>query len=325
MVAPETVDRNHSNVLCVPGRDNLSVGIGMGSGFFQTSFLEGGNDRSGGPTFDPRFTGEPFLPEARVNFFQGKSRGYTIERYVVTDPNRRDLTEIAIAVSLFTYPNRDKELLTERVIQGLSHPRTVLQIARYEGNPVGTAVLRKITFNVGAPARRKRVGYSSRAIVEEHEGEWLGTMFLEEGVKAQDEDVNPIDAIALMTQNVQSFLTLRRAKRRLDFEGSIRPFERLYRGRTPEDLLLSVHKEVRLASDEIRLWNGVSVGELKELGSNERIYRPERGTEAAHYDDLMVKTWGVNKGRGDVVYLITPREEIDAGDESTAVVLPKAA
>lgn len=262
-------------------------------------------------TLNPRLDDTiPLLPGAIVSQFRGKSRIYRIERYWVTADNRQELTEIAKDVYLRTYPTRLQELSEERTIQGLSHPRTVLQVARYKGNPVGTATMRRMTFNVGYPSRRKRVGYSSRAIVERHEGQWLGTKFLEEGVKAQEEDEIKLDAIALMTQNVQSFLTLRRAVRKLGFEGKIRPFEKLYTGRTLEDLLLLIHREVRMSPDLLRIWNGVSEGELKELGPNERVFRPERGTEAWDYDELMVKGWGVNKGRGDVVYVVAPRYEL---------------
>lgn len=253
----------------------------------------------------------PLFPGGIVTTFEGKTRDYTVDRYLVTDGNRRYLTQIATDIYLRTYPERDQEPSIERMKHGLSHPRTILQLARYEGVSVGFGTLRGMTFITGSPGRRERVGYSSRAIVEGHEGEGIGTMFLDEGIKALDAPEKPLDAISLMTQNVLSIVTLRKSIVKLGFGEKIYPFDQPYAGNRPlQDLLLAIHKEVRLSSDSIRTWNGLSEGELKELGMNEKYYRPDRSqVEAYGYYSKMVIEWGLNRERGDVVYVIAPRKK----------------
>lgn len=268
----------------------------------------------------------PLFPGGIVTTFEGKTRDYIVDRYLITEGSRRYLTKIAIDIYLRTYPERDQELSIERMKHGLSHPRTILQLARYAGVPVGFGTLRGMTFITGSPGKRERIGYSSRAIVEEHGGEGIGTMFLDEGIKALDAPEKPLDAISLMTQNVLSVVTLRKSIVKLGFGETIYPFDQIYAGNRPlQDLLLAVHKEVRLSSDSIRTWNGLSEGELKELGMNEKYYRPDRSkVEAWGYYYKMVIEWGLNRERGDVLYVIAPRKKPTTSAEIT-MILPQTA
>lgn len=268
----------------------------------------------------------PYFEGGIVTPFQGtRGNGYNLERHNITSANRKDLTSIATGVYLDTYPDRDRELSIERMRHGLIHPNTTLRLAIFAGKPVAIAILREMTFSVGDPLRRERVGYSTRAMLDEHQRQGLGTKFLEEGVKVQEEEKKPLDAIALMTQNVESIATLKRAIQRAAFGTKIYPFDELYTERALQDLLLSLHKEVRMSSDLIRTWNGVSEGELKELGSNEKRYRPDRShTEAWGYNQKMVNEWGVNRDRGDVVYVIAPRMRFSSPDEVVSALSPAA-
>lgn len=276
----------------------------------RSGFPEGNNPGLVSPYGEPLFRGGIITP------FGGKTREYFIERYWVTDGNRRELTVIATDIYLQTYPERDREQSTERMKHNLSYPRTVMHLARYGGVPIGGGVLRKMTVVAGFPGRRERVAYSSRFIIEEHEREGIGTLFLEEGIKAQDEE-GPLDAVALMTQNVLSPVTLRKSLQRLNFGRTIHPFDETYinpdhpdTNRPERDLLVALYKEVgSKTSRGLTIESGLSEAELGQIGMNERYYRPPRSfTEAWGYYQQMLK-WGFNRERGDVIYVVAPRKK----------------
>ena len=165
-----------------------------------------------------------------VTFFGGKTRSYTVETCrsgnskngFLGIPEYSGLMNVVRDLYLGIYPDRDRDLSIDRVRQSLSHPRTILELARYQGDPVGFGIFPRLLIS-GEP-----VLYSSRAFQPEHEGQGLGTHVLEEAIRLHQEELvrshRSLHWGALMTQNALSVLTLQKIPTvETDF-----PFSRLY-------------------------------------------------------------------------------------------------
>lgn len=243
--------------------------------------------------------------------FQGKTKNYCIETqmtpngHVFTDtPEYSGLVEVVTNLYLAVYANRDRDISIERMRKSLSHPRTILELATYKGNPVGFGIFPRLIIS------GEQVLYSTRAFKEDHEGEGLGTHVLSEAIRLhQGESAKAHRSLrwgALMTQNPLSVLTLRK----LDLIELIYPFDALYGGknRQAQSLLLGIHKAVYMSSRGIDTITGVSKGELSEIGMNE-TYRPSREhTRAWEIFQKMISPapdgFGMNREAGDVVYVL---------------------
>lgn len=253
------------------------------------------------------------IPTYSEGEFQGKTNIYGIETYYSGRSNRfTDMAEYSGLVDTVTglyldiYPNRDREISIDRIRRGLSHPRTILMLAKHhQGIPVGFGIFPRL-FIDGGP-----VLYSSRAFMPEHEGQGLGTHFLNRAISMHREIVAGMHRSlyygVLMTQSAFSIVTLKRLQE-LGRVGKIYPLDELYdRNREAQSVLLAVHREVYMHSLSIDTITGVSKGELRELGMNV-AYRPNRGhQEAWEIHQRMVSSppdgWDMNRERGDVVYV----------------------
>lgn len=251
------------------------------------------------------------IPTYSEEAFQGKTNIYAVETYYSGRSNRftampedSDLVGTVTGLYLAVYPNRDREISIDRMRRGLSHPRTILMLAKHQGIPVGFGIFPRLPID-GEP-----VLYSSRAFMPEHEGQGLGTHFLDKAISLHQEIVTGMHRSlrwgVLMTQSAFSILTLKRLQE-LGRIGKIYPLDEPYdRNRDAQSVLLGVHKEVLMYSQSIDTRTGVSISELGELGMNE-AYRPRREhQEAFEIHQRMVSAppgWGMNRERGDVVYV----------------------
>ncbi len=225
----------------------------------------------------PRYEGGIVIP------FQGKTTFYYIEAY---DSGSRGFTEQleysslvdqTVELYLATYPYRDHDMSVERIMRGLSHPRTKLLIA-YDGDVAkGFGLFPRFSFE-GEP-----VIYSSRAFLKEGDG--LGTGVLDLGIQLHQEDAikgrNKIPSWGvLMTQNVYSKMTLDKLKEQGRIK-KILPFDVRYDDKVDPDaplakrLMGAVHNYVNLNSAALFTGTGVSRGELREVGENE-VRKPDK-------------------------------------------------
>lgn len=244
--------------------------------------------------------------------FQGKAGSYVVEAHYSDKSNRfTDMPEYSRLLATVTdlylgvYPNRDREISIERMKRGLSHPRTILMLAKHEGIPVGFGIFPRFFIN-GEP-----ILYSTRAFMPKHEGQGLGTHVLNRAILLHHEIVTGMHRSlrwgVLMTQNAFSIVTLKRLQES-GRVGKIYPVDELYgENRDAQSILLAVHREVYMHSLGIDTFTGVSRAELRELGMNE-AYRPNREhADAWEVHQRMVSSrpegWGMNRERGDVVYV----------------------
>lgn len=252
------------------------------------------------------------FPGGVATTFQGKTREYCIETYrtpnghTLTDiPEYSGLVDVITGLYLGVYPNRDKNISIERMKRSLSHPRTILELATYEGKAVGFGIFPRLLIDVPGSKESVPVVYSTRAFLKDHEGGGLGTHVLSEAIQLHQEVVargnRRIYYVALMTQNPLSVLTLGKIP---DVE-TIFPFDALYAtDPTAQHLMLGVHNEAMMSSENINTITGVSTAELKEIGMNE-TYRPDREqTKAWEIYQRMVIEFQMNRERGDVVYVL---------------------
>ncbi|OGE64513.1 hypothetical protein A3I48_03575 [Candidatus Daviesbacteria bacterium RIFCSPLOWO2_02_FULL_36_7] len=279
----------------------------------------------------PRLEAELLFSGGVAVLFRGKDRDYQIEIYrsgctkdgFLGLPEYSGLEEIVRGLYLGIYPDRDRDLSIARMKQGLSHPRTILELVRYEGVPVGFGIFPRLLVS-GEP-----VVYSSRAFELEHEGQGLGTHVLKEAIRLHQESLakshRSLRWGALMTQNALSVLTLQKIPMvEIDY-----PFRRLFsEDREAQSLMLGVHREVYLSSLSIDTTTGVSRGELRELGMNE-AYRPNRDHQKAwaihqRMVSLPPHGFGMNREAGDVVYVLFKLRKPNFADTSVAF-LPEAA
>lgn len=255
---------------------------------------------------------EPLFPGGQVTEFKGKTRNYSIETYHSNGGNRHafsqmpeysDLVNTVTGLYLNIYPNRDRDVSTERMARSLSHPRTILMLARYEGVPVGFGIFPRLLIY------SEPVVYSSRAFRHRHEGEGLGTFVLEKGIDEHRKECSKshksLRWAALMTQNPYSVVTAEK----LPGVEEIYPFSKRYdENREAQWYLLGVHHAVYMASLGIKTVTGVSRGELREIGMNERG-RPRRRDVRAWeiYEEMITpppQGLGMNREAGDVVYVM---------------------
>lgn len=276
------------------------------------------------------------IPTYSEEEFQGKTRLYRVETYrsgtnrsgFLGVPEYERLVEIIRDSYLNTYPTRDRDISIRRVERSLSHPRTILELALYEGIPIGYGIFPRLRIETNDP-EPESVLYSSRAFQEEHEGEGLGTHFLSEAIRLhQEERVQLHKPLlkwgALMTQNAYSIRSLIKLQR-LGIIGKIRPFDEIFeRDPKSQSLLLGVHQQAFVGSLGIDTITGVSRGELRELGMNE-AYKPSRedvGAWEIHQKMVLHPPHGLgmNRDAGDVVYVLydIPRP----GNGSVATMVP---
>jgi len=264
---------------------------------------------------------EPLFPGGEITTFQGRTKSYLIETYrsgsdygfvrsveggySLMNPEYQGLVELARNLYGAVYPERARrnpELTTERILKGLSYPRTILMFALHEGIPVGHGIFPKLDIQ-GEP-----VLYSSRAFLAEHEREGLGTHVLEraidlhrrESARAHRQLYNGM----LMTQNWFSIRSLENLKESGTIE-TIQPIDGPYDA-WGRHLLYGVHARVFVSSTAIED-SGLSRGELREVGINEAATRPEEGTRAWEIYQTMVLRppdgAGLNIYNGDVLYV----------------------
>lgn len=263
------------------------------------------------------------LNEGPVAFFKGRTRLYTIrvirsgsEHGFVAKidndhfqliPEFTPVVEIVHFLNRHVYPERARrnpELTTKRVLNSLSHPRTILEVALYEGIPVGYGIFPRLD------ADRESLVYSSRAIVAEHVQEGLGTYMLEQAILRHKKEAvrwnRPLEELFLMTQRWESIKTLKVLQGRGLIE-TIQPIDEPYDERGLR-LLYVVHSQVCLNSTGIDQ-TGRSAGELSEVGHNENFTRPdpEKNPEGAELFDKITKSppkgAGVNPFNGDELYV----------------------
>lgn len=242
----------------------------------------------------------------------GKTKDYTIETHHSKGGNRlaftnmpeySGLVDTLTNLYLDVYPNRNRKISIERMKKTLSHPRTIVMLARHEGIPVGFGVFPKLLI-YGDP-----VIYSSRAFKRRHESQGLGTYILREAIEEHRRESlrahRSLRWVAFMTQNPYSELT---AEKLPDIEENY-PFGKRYNKSAEATwYMLGVHHQVYLSSLGIDTVTGVSRGELREIGINERG-RPDRKHKRAWeiYQEMVSpppEGLGMNREAGDVVYVL---------------------
>lgn len=272
--------------------------------------LEGEQDPS--RSYRPPSIKEPLFKGGLISGLKGKTKDYTIETYHSNGGNRvafsempeySDLVRVVTDLYLSVYPNRDRRLSIERMRKGLSHPRTILMLARHEGIPVGFGLFPRLLIY------GEQVVYSSRAFKHRHESEGLGSYVLGKGIEEHRKESlkahRSLRWAALMTQNPYSVLT---AERLPDVDVVYPLGKRFDQNREAQWYLLGVHHMMNMASLGIDTVTGVSRGELREIGMNERGRPDRRHARAWEIYQQMIspppKGLGMNREAGDVVYVL---------------------
>lgn len=274
---------------------------------------EGGSgyegDTSGAVDLAPLFKGGEATP------FAGKTKNYIIDTYRSNHGNKGSFLEISeyaelvdtiVDLYLRVYPNRDRNLSIERVKKSLSHPRTYIELVRYGDEPVGFGIFPRLIVS------GRSLFYSSRAFLEDHERQHLGTHVLEEGIHLHQEELSKSGRVlrwgALMTHNPWSLVSLESVPKIED----IFPFGRkgeepklkLY-SQYPEALtyLAGVYYKVGMHRGTMNWITGVATGELKDEGMNENIRVTREHERAWELQQLMVlpppEGLGMNREAGD--------------------------
>ncbi len=254
--------------------------------------------------------------------FTGKSRGgYEIETYksgievcfvrkidnngYLTIPGCAGLVKVVRDLYIAVYPERARrnpDLTITRMMRSLSYPRTVLELVKYQGIPVGYGIFPRLDID-GEP-----VLYSSRALIAEHEREGLGTHILERAIsfhrRATVIGHKQLLEGMLMTQNWQSIRSLEHLQER-GIVDKIQPIGEPF-NEQGKRMLYGVHSRVFISSAAIEE-TGLSIGELREVGVNETVSPPQEGTRAWEIYETMVnrppRGLGLNPYAGDVVYV----------------------
>lgn len=292
--APDAATGNESGLVLPPGR----------------GVIRGGE----------RFDLQAVLDRGQVSPFQGKTNFYevytfrsgtdssfvtraTANEYVVM-PSNRDLFIVFDALYRLVYPQRaakDPVLTMRRMMKAFSHRRTIGELVLYEGMPVAGGIFPVFDIN-GEPTM-----YSTRYVLKEHENEGIGTHILERAISLHQRDSarrhQPMFNLGLMTQSWKSVLTLEHLKRRGIVE-KIQPLDEPY-DRAGKDILWGVHARVWVNSAAIDE-NGLSMGELSEVGENETVEPPRFGTRGWEIHESMVRRpphgAGMIAKDGDVIY-----------------------
>lgn len=264
--------------------------------------------------------GEPLFSGGISTAFNGKTKAYTVETYRSGSEHGftrktgehiyQEIPEhsglVATIGNLYreVYPGRfrrNPELTLERVSKSLSNPRTILELVRYQGVPIGYGIFPRLLIGID----EEPVLYSSRAFTTEHEGEGLGTHVLERAIRLHKAEGararRPLRYGMLMTQNWYSLVTLEKLKEKGLIE-KIQPFDEPLNKR----LLYGVHSLVFISSSAIEE-TGLSRGELVEVGPNETVAAPRYDTRAYVFYEKMTQRpprgSGVNTNAGDVQYV----------------------
>lgn len=249
--------------------------------------------------------------------FCGKTRDYVVETYYsgkkgLTDASSNDkLVQEIIRGYLAVYPTRDRELSINRMMLGLSHPKTILELVSHDGILVGCGIFPLLSV------RDELAVYSTRFFLPEHEREGLGTYVLENAINLHQEKAavvgKQVKCGVLMTQNAFSIVSLWK----IPIIGETFPISKpsgdqgepslnLYpQGSTPQRLMLGIHGIVYMSSRSINTRTGVSRGELSELGMNES-YKPTKDHPLAwKVHHIMVSPEGLDMNReaGDEAYV----------------------
>lgn len=246
--------------------------------------------------------------------FEGKTKKYTVETYITPNggsftnmPECSDLVDIVTGLYLSVYPDRDRAISIERMKKSLSYPRTIIELVTHQNIPVGFGIFPRLLIDLPG-GRREPVIYSTRAFEEDHEGEGLGTHVLSKAIRLHQEETlkghRLIRFGVLMTQNPLSVYTLEKGD---DVEENW-PFGGFYNRNTEDaeeaqSIMLGVHAKVRMSSESINTYTGVSKGELSEIGEND-TWKPSRGhTRVFEIYQTMIRGLEMNRERGDVVYV----------------------
>lgn len=267
------------------------------------------------PNRKPPFKGgliTPFTGKTRVysikTIYSGSEQGFVKKNdsgYKV-NPGYECLVAIIDDLYRHVYPERAKrnpELTTERILKGLSYPRTILELILYEDIPVGYGGFPRLDID-GEP-----VLYSSRTILSEHVQEGVGTHILEKAIELQRKKAarthgRPLRNGMLMTQNYGSIRSLEILQERGAIE-RIQPIGEPF-DQEGKRILYRVHSMVFVASDAIEA-TGCSRGELREVGINETAVSPKEGTRGWFVQQKMVLHppygAGINILAGDVLYV----------------------
>ncbi len=248
------------------------------------------------------------LQKGEVTSFQGKSTTYTVETYksdrikgFTQMPDYNELVEVVTDLYLNRYPQRGREPSIDRVRRSMSHPRTILLLARQQGVPIGFGIFSRLYLS------REPILYASPVFQEDQEDEGLEMEVLNKAIQLHEEDVATsyrfIRFGVLTTQN--PFLVGRLEQ--LPAIETIFPFHQRY-NKNPEaqKIMLEVHRKVMINSQSIYTETGVSKGELLEIEINE-TYRPRRVNKRIWeiYQEMVSPPPGLdmNRERGDVVYI----------------------
>ncbi len=274
-------------------------------------------------SFDPSRPADikALLDRGAASPFQGRTNEYGIYTFrsgpkhgfvertksgLLVVPGNKDLAVVIDRLYRSVYPERaekNPELTTERILKGLSYPNTILTLIMFGELPVGFGIFPRL--EVGA--YREPVLYSSRAIIKAHEHEGVGTHVLERAISLQQRDSlrfhKPLRHGMLMTQSWKSVRSLEHLKETGSIE-KIQPLDEPY-DRLGKDILFGVHSQVWVNSEAIDE-TGLSRGELSEVGENETVESPKRGTRGDEIDQSMVRRppngAGMIAKDGDVIY-----------------------
>ncbi|MBI3103959.1 hypothetical protein HYZ05_03380 [Candidatus Daviesbacteria bacterium] len=234
-------------------------------------------------------------------------------------PECRELVEnIVPGLYLKTYPYRDQAMASARVTMTLSHPRSILMLARYEDEYVGYGVFPRLVI------RGDSVVYSSRAFTAAHEGQGLGTNALDQVIKIHNDELRrlhqkPLAYGALYTGSPVSLASIVRSEN----TDNVRPLfrrEGLKGGGRyvmlsgPQRVVKEIHSLFLPNTTSLNNLTGVCRGELRDIGPNQS-YIPGRSVLADQIYGEMISTYpdglDMNIPQGDVVIVVY---DIKAGD-----------
>lgn len=253
----------------------------------------------------------PLFPRGEITHFTGKDKTYNIETYRSGTGRFTDLSEYSGLTDTITglylpvHPFRDRKISTERMQRTLHHPRTILELIRYQNTLVGFGIFPRLLISHGVSSYREPVINSTRAILPEHEGQGLGTHLLERAINLHQDENPKLRWGILMTQNPLSVFTLEK----IPSIELIYPFkERFNAKRWAQTVMLGGHQAIYMNSLGINTITGVSKGELRGFGMNETWRpRPDQGRVWEIYEEMISPApdgLEMNREAGDVVYVL---------------------
>ena len=254
--------------------------------------------------------------------FQGRGRSYTWKVHYSGSskngflgmPGYKDLTDrIVPELYMNTYPYRDEAMSRARVTMTLNQQRTFLMLARDENmDYVGYGVFPRLLVGTNY------VMYSSRAFIEEHEGQGLGTDGLNLAMGLHNEDLrrshqklvygalytgNPVSlASVVRANNTDNIRPLRKQLEDEDLRKGGGSYQMLS---VPIQVVKAIHAQFLPNTTELNNITGVCRGELWGLGPN-RSYVAGRSALVDKIRDEMVSRnrLNMNLDQGDVVIVV---------------------